>query len=96
MRPFRESIPGTFVTDVAKGGLPYKAAKYHDYFTSALPAPQKGPDVTIPVSSGANLPVFALSDYITKPEGMVNNSSLHWCSADLNSINYFSYWLFRS
>lgn len=77
---------GTFVTDVAKGGLPYKAAKYHDYFTSALPAPQKGPDVTIPVSSGANLPVFALNDYITKPEGMVNNSSLHWCSADLNSI----------
>lgn len=49
---------GTFVTDVAKGGLPYKAAKYHDYFTSALPAPQKGPDVTIPVSSGANFPVF--------------------------------------
>lgn len=77
---------GTFVTDVAKGGLPYKAAKYHDYFTSALPAPQKGPDVTIPVSSGANLPVFALNDYITKPEGMVNNSALHWCSADLNSI----------
>lgn len=77
---------GTFVTDVAKGGLPYKAAKYHDYFTSALPAPQKGPDVTIPVSSGANLPVFALNDYITKPVGMVNNSALHWCSADLNSI----------
>lgn len=49
---------GTFVIDVAKGGLPYKAAKYHDYFTSALPAPQKGPDVTIPVSSGANFPVF--------------------------------------
>lgn len=38
---------GTFVTDVAKGGLPYIAAKYHDYFTSALPSPQKGPDVGI-------------------------------------------------
>ena len=49
---------GVFVTDVAKGGLPYKAAKYHDYFTSALPAPQKSPDVSIPVSSGANLPVY--------------------------------------
>uniref|UniRef100_A0AAU8AXZ7 Major capsid protein n=1 Tax=Dulem virus 189 TaxID=3145666 RepID=A0AAU8AXZ7_9VIRU len=48
---------GTFVTDVAKGGLPFICAKYHDYFTSALPAPQKGPDVTIPVSAGANLPV---------------------------------------
>ena len=52
----------TFVTDVAKGGKPYKAGKYHDYFTSALPAPQKGPDVAIPVSSGANLPVYGTGD----------------------------------
>ena len=55
---------GTFVTDVAKGGLPYKAAKYRDYFTSCLPAPQKGPDVTIPVSGGANYPVMSLDDKI--------------------------------
>lgn len=49
---------GTFVTDVAKGGLPYTAAKYHDYFTSALPAPQKGPDVTIPVAEAATAYVY--------------------------------------
>lgn len=53
---------GTFVTDVAKGGLPYKAAKYHDYFTSALPSPQKGPDVTIPVAQQGPIPVRATSD----------------------------------
>lgn len=47
----------TYVTDVAKGGKPFKVAKYHDYFTSCLPAPQKGPDVTIPITSGALLPV---------------------------------------
>lgn len=52
---------GTFVTDVAKGGLPYTAAKYHDYFTSALPAPQKGPDVTIPVGSTGPYPVYPSS-----------------------------------
>lgn len=52
----------TLVTDVAKGGKPFIACKYHDYFTSALPAPQKGPDVTIPVSAGANLPVMATKD----------------------------------
>lgn len=44
---------GTFVTDVAKGGKPYIAAKYHDYFTSALPSPQKGPDVGIGLAGNA-------------------------------------------
>ncbi len=55
---------GTFVSDVAKGGKPYIAAKYHDYFTSCLPSPQKGPDVTIPISGGATgsaIPVYSLS-----------------------------------
>lgn len=51
----------TFVTDVAKGGKPYIAAKYHDYFTSCLPAPQKGPDVTLSVASSGDLPVVTKS-----------------------------------
>lgn len=51
---------GTFVTDVAKGGKPFIAAKYHDYFTSALPAPQKGPDVTIPAATSGQYPVVGL------------------------------------
>lgn len=56
---------GTFVTDVAKGGLPYTAAKYHDYFTSALPAPQKGPDVAIPVASAVQYPVIPLDKNVS-------------------------------
>lgn len=38
---------GNAVTDVAKGGLPFVANKFRDYFTSCLPSPQKGPDVTV-------------------------------------------------
>lgn len=59
----------TFVTDVAKGGKPYKAAKYHDYFTSALPTPQKGPDVSIPVSLGSELPVYGTGDPLYLTDG---------------------------
>ena len=55
---------GTFVSDVAKGGKPYIAAKYHDYFTSCLPSPQKGPDVTIPVAAAGNLPVLPLNQNV--------------------------------
>nr|DAU09378.1 MAG TPA: Major capsid protein [Microviridae sp.] len=51
---------GTLVTDVAKGGKPFIAAKYHDYFTSALPSPQKGPDVTIPAATSGQYPVVGL------------------------------------
>lgn len=61
---------GTFVTDVVKGGLPYKASKYHDYFTSCLPGPQKGPDVKIPVASGQRMPVVTSSD-VHDPGGFV-------------------------
>lgn len=55
---------GNFVTDCAKGGLPYIAAKYHDYFTSCLPSPQKGPDVTLSVASQGDLPVVTKGDII--------------------------------
>lgn len=57
---------GNFVTDCAKGGLPYIAAKYHDYFTSCLPSPQKGPDVTLSVVSQGDLPVVAKSENVPK------------------------------
>ncbi len=66
---------GNFITDCAKGGLPYKAAKYHDYFTSCLPAPQKGPDVQIPVAEVANLPVVTMSTPVPSP-GTITLSGL--------------------
>lgn len=62
---------GNYLTDVAKGGLPFKAAKYHDYFTSCLPSPQKGPDVTINIGSGLPSAVFATKNHhgIDPPPG---------------------------
>ena len=42
-----------YVTDTIKGAGLCKAAKFHDYFTSCLPEPQKGPAINIPLGSVA-------------------------------------------
>lgn len=36
-----------YVTDLELGGKPFKAARFHDYFSSCLPAPQKSEAVSI-------------------------------------------------
>ena len=54
-----------YITDVSKGGMPFRAAKYHDYFTSCLPAPQKGPDVQIPVATPNPMPVVPMANRFT-------------------------------
>jgi len=51
-----------YLTDCANGGMPMTAAKYHDYFTSCLPAPQRSGDVTIGLTG--NIPVVPMSDRI--------------------------------
>lgn len=92
---------GTFVSDVAKGGKPYIAAKYHDYFTSCLPSPQRGPDVTLSVASQGDFPVVAKADQVPfskwpqsiggsserQPVRMATNSSMTgWVDSASNGV----------
>lgn len=51
-----------YITAAQLGGMPCKAAKPHDYFTSALPEPQKGPEVMIPIGNTA--PIQTAEDHL--------------------------------
>lgn len=63
------SNTGNQLTDAQNGGLPLKVAKYHDYFTSCLPEPQKGEAAGIPIDLGGLVQVkttnsnFATNQY---------------------------------
>ena len=65
------SNTGSNLTDAQNGGLPLKVAKYHDYFTSCLPEPQKGEASAIPIAAG-NVKVFpnnTVTEWQDVPEG---------------------------
>lgn len=51
------NVVHTGETAYSGNGRPMAVAKFHDYFTSALPAPQKGVDVSLPITG--NIPVVS-------------------------------------
>lgn len=69
---------GNYIIDVCRGGPPFRVAKYHDYFTSCLPAPQKGPDVSFDIISNADIPVYPLNKTVPTPPSTVTATYNHY------------------
>lgn len=74
------SNSGSYIMNTEKGALPFRAAKFFDYFTGALPAPQLGADVEIPVADVGLAPVIATQD-----RHAVENASLRWTTGNNNT-----------
>lgn len=71
-----------YVTDLQKGGKLAKAVKYADYFTRALPEPQKGPDIYIPLGSTA--PVITGSETFS----VKDNPSMTWVDKSTDTVTW--------
>lgn len=63
-----------YITDIALGGKPFKAAKFHDYFTSALPSPQKGPAVNFTFDGSVGFDVLNPAYYYSSGNVVLDNA----------------------
>lgn len=64
--------PFDYVTDAETGAMPLRACKPHDYYTSALPGIQRGPETYIPL--GQTAPIVGVDPYI---ENATTDEALH-------------------
>lgn len=76
--------PYDYVINGYRGFRCFKANKYHDYFTSALPQPQKGPDVSLPL--GYDAPVYSIPDS-HNVYGPDTGYPLKWQRTDYNTFS---------
>lgn len=72
-----------FVNDVEKGGACYTAVKYADYFTRALPSPQKGPDVYLPMPVGLEVPVIGNGKQLGVTDGNSDGYTVYGTSSGM-------------
>lgn len=91
------------LANIANGGKPFVANRYHDLFSSCLPSPQKGDPVGIPVDvppsfTGGTFPVTTIPfDTATADPGTLNRlyawqsnaltTSDSWSGSTLKSLN---------
>lgn len=84
-------IPGKEVMSVTlleavTGGRPLPVNKFHDYFTSCLPYPQRGPEVTLPLTGNARVEWSFSTEELQDYGIMTSNGATHLIPASGNTL----------
>ena len=72
--------------EAVTGGRPLPVNKFHDYFTSCLPYPQRGPNVTLPLTGNARVEWSFSAQELQSYGIMTSNGATHLIPASGNTL----------
>lgn len=72
--------------EAVTGGNPLPVNKFHDYFTSCLPYPQRGPEVTLPLTGNARVEWSFSAQELQDYGIMTSNGASHLIPANGNTL----------
>lgn len=72
--------------EAVTGGRPLPVNKFHDYFTSCLPYPQRGPNVTLPLTGNARIEWSFSAQELQDYGIMTSNGANHLVPASGNTL----------
>lgn len=79
-------VMATTLLEAITGGRPLPVNKFHDYFTSCLPYPQRGPNVTLPLTGNARIEWSFSAQELQEYGIMTSNGADHLVPANGNTL----------
>lgn len=84
--PTGKEIMAITLNEAVQGGALLPVNKFHDYFTSCLPYPQRGPEVRLPLTGNARVEWSFSTDELKNYGIMTSNGATHLVPASGNTL----------
>lgn len=81
-----KEVMSVTLLEAVTGGMPLPVNKFHDYFTSCLPYPQRGPEVTLPLTGNARVEWSFSAEELQEYGIMTSNGATHLVPAGGNTL----------
>lgn len=81
-----EEVMAITLLEAVTGGAPLPVNKFHDYFTSCLPYPQRGPNVELPLTGNARVEWSFTTEELQQYGIMTSNGATHLIPKSGNTL----------